>query len=63
MIIVPEAWFKSLLAAADSVDQEKENWEYGNSAANDKIHFKSVALVGYVKSANTILKYNERITK
>lgn len=61
LILVPEQWFKSLLKDAEDFEQAQEKWEYGKSAVNDNIHFKAVSLMGYAKSADSILKHNERV--
>ena len=62
LILVPKEWFESLLEGANNLELEIKNWEYGNPN-NDRIHSKSVQLMGYAKSASTILKYNERVEK
>lgn len=61
MILVPENWFKTLLETAERFEEENKNWEFGQNAANDKVHFEAVSLMGYAKSASFILKNNKRI--
>lgn len=47
LIIVPAAWFEELLQLALKAEQKEKN--------------SIPDLIGYAKSANGILKYNERI--
>ena len=59
LIIVPESWFVSLLENSNNLETIIDKWEYGNKQ-NDKILFKVMCLLGYSKSATTIIKYNNR---
>ena len=56
IILVPEIWLKSLLEDALEFERANEKWEYGKSEINDRIHFKAVTLMGYAKSASSVLK-------
>ena len=62
MVIVPAAWFETLLKDALDFENAQKDWEYG-SIKNDRIHLKAVILMGYAKSASSILNHNERIEK
>jgi hypothetical protein len=62
MIAVPERWFKSLLQHAIELDGVHKEYEFGNYK-NDKIFNKAVALMGYARSAQSILDHNERVEK
>ena len=53
LIIVPAAWFEELLQLALKAEQERKDHDLELGTAN--------ILIGYAKSANGILKYNERI--
>ena len=59
-VLVPEEWLKSLLQNAVDFESAEKTWEYGNPV-NDKINFKAVSLMGYAKSAESILKNNQRV--
>ena len=61
-ILVSERWLKSLLELAEKYDNANQQWEYGKSIINDKIHFDAVALAGYAKSAKVILDENECVS-
>jgi len=63
LILVPENWLKTLLEDAAEFEKANEQWEYGKSMVNDRIHLKAIALMGYAKSSSSILKYNERVEK
>ncbi len=54
MILVPESWFKELLRMARKAEIE---WEYSYSGRRSTA---ISSLIGYAKSSESILKFNER---
>lgn len=62
MVLVPERWLQTLLADARKLDEAHKSWEYGNTK-NDSILFKAVALMGYARSAEWLLRDNERVER
>lgn len=61
MIAVPEKWLQSLLKDALEFDEVYKDWNYDN-VNNNRIFNKAIALMGYAKSAKSILDHNERRT-
>ncbi|HQW96328.1 MAG TPA: hypothetical protein PLU58_11025 [Saprospiraceae bacterium] len=52
MILVPESWFTELLRLALKANQERIEHDTDTGTVN--------ILIGYAKSSESILKYNER---
>ena len=61
MILVPEVWFKDLLRLAKNAEADREKYEWGKSEINDATQTNASSLIGYAKSADAILKFNERV--
>ncbi len=61
MFLVPEKWLKGLLEYVNKYDEENKNWKYGEHDSNSKIHIQAAVVIGYAKSAESILRFNESI--
>lgn len=62
IIAVPEQWLRSLLKDAIAVEEENKNYHYDNDR-NSRFHIKAIALMGYAKSAKSILNNNDSFVK
>lgn len=61
-ILVPEKWLKSLLENANDFDTAFKDYQFGN-VKNDRIIQKGIMLMGYAKSASSIIESNPRVKK
>lgn len=61
-IIVPEEWFKTLLEKTLKCEEVRKNFKFGDES-QDNIYTTFVQLMGYAKSAEHIIKHNEKIEK
>lgn len=59
-VLVPERWLQSLLELAYDFDSAFKEYKFGDFK-NDKIINKGVMLMGYAKSASSIIDSNERV--
>jgi len=62
LVLVPEKWLKSLLEDANDFEKAFKDYQFGN-VNNDKIINKAVMLMGYAKSASSIIESNPRVKK
>lgn len=61
-ILVPKVWFEELLKEAKSAESVLNNIEDEDETAFNLVVKMSI-LIGYCKSAQTILNHNEKVEK
>lgn len=56
-VAVPEVWLERVLQLSEQTQKEIDQWVDEGKPVPERITY----LIGYVKSVQTILKYNRRI--